>query len=150
MVSRSKVRAQGLSEHRHTYRVARDGHQKAGGATTPLDRAIGTMANDNSPPVTKEPADTTTDEPLTNDTQSTLERTTIGAVNASGWINPDTFAGDCSVTVDATHDERGRSEIELRTAVGGGEVSVALNPEAAAQLAAKLRSAAAYADGGER
>lgn len=105
------------------------------------------MTTDDSTP---QDGENVSEEPVTTDTQPTLERATIGAVNASGWIKPDTFAGDCSVTVDATRDDRGRSEIELRTAVGGGEVSVALAPEAAAQLAAKLRSAAAYADGGER
>jgi hypothetical protein len=113
--------------------------RKAGGADTPLDRCRQHMTTNDPTPAPRE-----------NVTDETLERLTIGAVDATGWINPDTLAGDCTITVDATHDARGISEVELRTAVGGGEVSVALAPEAAAQLAAKLRSAAAFAEGDDR
>lgn len=97
---------------------------------------------------TPQDGENVSEESPTTNTRPTLDRATIGAVNASGWIKPDTLAGDCSVTVDATHDARGASEIEVRTVVAGGEVSVALTPDDARALAAKLRSAAAYADGG--
>jgi hypothetical protein len=97
------------------------------------------MANDNSPSATKEPADPTTD--------ATLERTTFGSADAAAWLNPGTLSGDTNIEIDATRDRRGASEIELRTAVRGSEVSVFLDAEAADRLASKLRAAVAYVEG---
>jgi hypothetical protein len=100
------------------------------------------MANDNSPSAHKEPTDTTTD--------ATLERTTFGSADAAGWLNPGTVSGDTTVEIDATRDRRGASEIELRTAVRGSEVSLFLDAEAADALASKLRAAVAFVEGEDR
>jgi len=45
-------------------------------------------------------------------------------------------------------DEQGH--VILKTYVGGAEIEISLNPDDADELAAKISSAAAYADGGDR
>jgi hypothetical protein len=104
------------------------------------------MANDNSPPESKDPAATTTDE----------QRNELGAATTvlggePAWTHVGASADDrASLKVRAEFLDGDRGSVGLTTTLAGGEVSISLEPSAARRLAAKLKSAAAYAEEGDR
>jgi hypothetical protein len=102
-------------------------------------------ANENSPSAPKEPTDTTDAQPNGLDAATTV----IGAEPA--WTHVAATADDrTSVKVRAEFLELDRGSVGLTTNLAGGEVSISLEPDDARALAAKLRSAAAYAEDGDR
>jgi len=103
-------------------------------------------ANDNSPPADKDPAATTTDE----------QRNELGAATTvlggePAWMHLATDAdgrGEVKVRAEWLDDEQG--SVGLTAGLAGGELSVSMDPDHARRLAAKLKSAAAYAEGADR
>jgi len=102
-------------------------------------------ANDNSPSAPKEPTDTTDEQP--DDLDSA--RTTLGSEPAWAHVEAPDVDGRAQFSVKGEwlRDERG--SVEVATRLGGFGVTASLDPDDARALAAKLRSAAAYAEGGE-
>jgi hypothetical protein len=103
-------------------------------------------AHDNTPPADKDPA-ATTDDAQPDDLGAAT--TVIGAEPA--WMHLATDAdgrGSVKVRAEWLDDEQG--SVGLTANLAGGELSLSVEPADARRLAAKLKSAAAYAEGEDR
>lgn len=104
------------------------------------------MAERDSPPADKDPADTTAEQP--DDLDAT--RTTLGSEPAWAHLDAPDVDGRAEFEVKGEwlRDERG--SVEVATRLGGFGVLASLDPDDARALASKLTSAANYAEGGDR
>jgi hypothetical protein len=101
------------------------------------------MAENDTPPGDKEPADTASEQSSEN---TTATMTTLGTAPAWTHIHtPDTGA-ETVVSVSGEWLENAAGNVEITTHVDDAEVTISMEPARARELAAKLASAASYAE----
>lgn len=101
-------------------------------------------ANDNSPPVDKDPADTASERSSEN---TTATMTALGTAPAWTHLHTPDTSTETAVSVSGEWIEEAPGNVEITTHVEDAEVTISMDPVDARELAAKLTSAASYAEG---
>lgn len=103
------------------------------------------MAENDTPPGDKEPADTASEQSREN---TTATMTTLGTASAWTHLHTPDASAETAVSVSGEWLENAPGNVEITTRVDDAEVTISLDPTDARELAAKLTSAASYAEGG--
>jgi len=102
------------------------------------------MANEETPSAPKEPADTASEQSSEN---TTATMTTLGTASAWTHLHTPDASAETGVSVSGEWLENAPGNVEITTDVDDVDVTISMNPTDARELAAKLTSAASYAEG---
>lgn len=102
------------------------------------------MAENDTPPGDKEPADTASEQSSEN---TTAAMTTLGTASAWTHVHTPDASSETAVSVSGEWLENAPGNVEITAHVDGAEVTISMDPADARELAAKLTSAASYAEG---
>jgi hypothetical protein len=102
------------------------------------------MADNDTPPADKEPADTASEQSSAN---TPAAMTTLGTAPAWTHLHTPDVSDETVVSVSGEWSEKAPGNVEITTRVDDVDVTISMDPPGARELAAKLNSAASYAEG---